>query len=219
MDSFSLDIDGVVADYHRGIRETVQHLGIRPMSQPVGLDPEQLDALMQERRAAITKALQDYLSMRGEEFLSGLACMVRDDDRRAIRRAIAEGYELFWTSSRGHMGYHITEQNDWIAEATLDWFQRNDLPCDPAHLLLTRDKAGALTGHGIKHHLDDHVPHATSIALRSKAEVYLIRRPWNRHIVIRHQEDNGVDYETRAASFGLPEVDSIAEYIMLITGR
>ncbi len=207
---YSLDIDGVVANYRKGIRELAEHLGIQPLSQPVGLEPEALDALMEERQAAIQKTLKDWIKDHLEEFWGGLESLTRPEDHRAIRAAAAQGHELFWVSSRPSRG-RVAES---VAAVTLSWLQRHDLPVDTNHLFLGEQKSYALKEHHIQYHLDDLVPHATEIAFNSQTQVYLLKQPWNRHIIFRHPDEP--EYTAEAGAFGIPEVDSIAEYIALI---
>ena len=47
MVKYSLDIDGVVADYYNARAEAAKTLHIRALTQPVGLSPEDLDVFMQ----------------------------------------------------------------------------------------------------------------------------------------------------------------------------
>lgn len=212
MTRYSLDIDGVVANYHHGIRELTKHLGIGPLSQPLGLEPEALDALMEERQAAVQKALNDWIKDHLEEFWGGLESMVRHEDRRAIRTAAAQGHELFWVSARPSLG----RMAGIVANITLSWLQDFDLPADASHVFLSPEKSRVLKEQRIPYHLDDLVPHATEIAFNSQTKVYLLKQPWNRHIIFRHPDES--EYTAEAGAFGIPEVNSIAEYITLISG-
>lgn len=211
MANYSLDIDGVVSDYFAARAKAAQQMGIRSLSQPVGLKPEELDALMDERVATINKAMRKYIGDHLEEFFGGLACVVGTTDRQAIGRAAAMGNELFWISSR----YYSTA----LARITLDWLLQNNLPADAAHVILTRDKAAAIRENSIHYHLDDRVSQVTSIALHSTAKVYLLRRPWNQHFLVRHADEPDADYVTSAGAYGVDEVDSIAEYITFVVGK
>lgn len=211
MTKHSLDIDGVVTDYFPARAAAAKELGIRPLSQPVGLKPEELDAFMQERVAAINRAMRKYIGDHLEEFFGGLGCLVGPEDHRAINRASAEGHELFWLSNR----YFSKE----VMRITLDWFGRNNLPADEAHVFLTRDKATVIRENDIRHHLDDRVSQVTSVALQSQAKVFLLRRPWNQRFFVRHPDEPNADYVTNAGAYGVEEVDSIAEYITLMAGR
>lgn len=208
---YALDIDGVVANYPKGIRELTARLGIPPLSQPVGLEPEALDALMEERQAAIQKTLKDWIKDHLEEFWGGLDSFVRPEDLRAVRTAVAQGHELFWVSSRPSRG----RTADAVAAVTLSWLQHHDLPVDTNHLLLGEQKSSALKEHHIQYHLDDLVPHAAEISFNSQTRVYLLRQPWNRFMVFRHSDES--EYTAEAGAFGIPEVDSIAEYVALAT--
>ncbi len=218
MAKYSLDIDGVVADYFNARADAAKTLGIRPLSQPVGMKPEDLDAFMQDRQANINTALRQYISDNLEEFFSGLACLASSDDRSAVHRAAAAGYELFWVSARSFFGGQpFSDQSTAeLSRITLDWLLKNHLPADPAHIVLTPDKAGAIRDKGIRFHLDDLVPHVTSIALQSQARVFLLRRPWNQRFVVSHPNEPNADHSTSAGAYGVEEVDSIAEYMTLI---
>lgn len=209
---YSLDVDGVVANYRKGIRELTERLGIRPLSQPVGLEPEALDALMMERQATTQKMLNVWIKDHLEEFWGGMESLVQSEDRRAIRVAAAQGHELFWVSGRPSKG----RMAGVVASITLSWLQRHDLPADAAHVLLSPEKSRILTEQRIQYHLDDLVPHVTEIAFNSKTQVYLLKQPWNRHMIFRVV--GGDEFTAEAGAFGIPEVDSIAEYITLITG-
>ena len=215
---FSLDLDGVVADYGDGLRRVAARLNIAPQSQPVGLEPMELDALMRERQQAARAEVSRWIVDNVEEFYGGLASLVQAGDIRAINVALAEGHELFWVSNRG-FGYSADGGTfaSLCADTTFRWLQAHDLPVDDRHLVLTYDKAASITENGIKCHLDDVVPHVTQIALETGAQVYLLRRPWNQRIILQG-EDQG-EYRTTAAAFGVPEVGSIAEYVALATGR
>ena len=208
---YSLDIDGVVANYRKGIRELMERLDIQPLSQPVDLTPEALDALMEERQAAIHTTLNDWIKGHLEEFWGGLDSLARDEDCRAIRAAAAKGHELFWVSARPSRG----RMAGIVISITLAWLRQHDLPVGARHLFLAPKKSLVLKDQHIQFHLDDLVPHATEIAFNSQAKVYLLKQPWNRHIVFQHVD--GLEYTAEAGAFGIPEVDSIAEYITLIT--
>ena len=208
---YSLDIDGVVADYRKGIHMLTERLGMRPLSQPVGLEPEALDALMKERQAANQKTLNDWIKDHLEEFWQGLEPLASADDHRAISVASAYGHELFWVSARPSRG----RMAGIVADITLSWLQEYGFPVDAAHLFLAPEKSSILKEQHIQYHLDDLVPHATEIAFNSQTQVYLLRQPWNRHIIFRHPGES--EYTAEAGAFGIPEVDSIAEYITLIT--
>lgn len=221
---FSLDIDGIVADYGAGIKGVAAKLQIPPQTQPVGLEPDQLDALMSERQQAVRAQVGRWVTDHVEEFYGGLAPLFGESDRRAIHVALSEGHELFWVSNRGFglggPGGSVAEGGVFTtlcASATFDWLQRQNLPVSDANLLLTYDKADAINNNDIRHHLDDIVPHVTQIALETKAEVYLLRRPWNQRIIIQGQDEG--EYRTTAAAFGVREVSSIGEYLAVIRGR
>lgn len=218
---YSLDVDGVVADYFAARERLGRELGIRPLTQPVGLEPEELDAFMKERQTEIARVLHRWITENMAEFFGGVACTITDDDRRAIARAAAGGWELFWVSARSFFGgksHEVARPTAEVHAVTVDWLARHGLPADPAHVILTPDKAATITEKGIKYHLDDAVAHVTSIALRSPAKVYLIRRPWNQRFLIKHDNPDA-DYITTAGAYGVAEVDSIREYIALITGK
>lgn len=224
MARYSLDVDGVVADYFAARERLGRELGIRPLSQPVGLKPEDLDAFMKERQVEIARTLHRWITENMAEFFGGIACTVTDDDRQAITRAAAEGWELFWISARSFFGgkslQRLARPTAEVHAVTVDWLVNNGLPADDEHVILTPDKAATITEKGIKHHLDDAVAHVTSIALRSPAEVYLIRRPWNQRFLIQHSEEPDADQDfTTAGAYGVEEVDSIREYITLILGK
>lgn len=216
---YSLDIDGVVADYFLARANAAKTLGIRPLSQPVDLKPEDLDILMQERMAAINRAMKDYIGADLQGFFGGLACLVTDEDHHAINRAAAQGAELFWVSARSFFGGHSFSQasTDELARITLNWLLVNALPADKAHVVLTPDKAGAIRERDIRFHLDDNVAHVTSVALQSQAKVFLLRRPWNQRFVVVHPNAPDANYVTNAGAYGVTEVDSIAEYITLMS--
>ena len=217
MVKYSLDIDGVVADYFNARAAAAKTLRIRALSQPVGLSPEDLDAFMQDRQATISAALSRYIGDNLDEFFGGLASLVSSADHSAIRRAAASGYEVFWVSSRSHFRGHtdpveVSRMND----ITLAWLLKNDLPADLAHVVLTPDKASVIRDKGIRFHLDDLVPHVTSIALQTNAKVFLLRRPWNQRFVVTHPGEPDADHSTSAGAYGVEEVDSIAEFITLM---
>lgn len=222
MARYSLDVDGVVADYFSARERLGRELGIRPLTQPVGLKPEDLDAFMKERQSEIARVLHKWITEHMEDFFRSVACTVTDDDRRAIARAAAEGWELFWVSARsffGNKSHRTTRPTAEVHAVTVEWLVSNGLPADDAHVILTPDKAQTITEQGIRFHLDDAVPHVTSIALRSTAKVYLMRRPWNQRFLIRHPADPDADFESSANAYGCEEVDSVREYITLIMGK
>jgi hypothetical protein len=165
--------------------------------------------------------LRQYISDNLEEFFGGLGCLVGPEDHRAIQHAAAQGYELFWVSARSFFGGHsFGEQHTAeLTEITLAWLARNALPADTAHVILTPDKAGVIREKDIRFHLDDAVAHVTSIALQSRAKVFLLQRPWNQRFFLLHPDEPDADYMTNAGAYGVEEVDSIAEYITLLTGR
>ncbi len=212
---YSLDIDEVVADYLNARAAAAKTLGIRALSQPVGLSPEDLDAFMQDRQAAIGAALGQYITDNLEEFFGGLASLVTSDDRRAVQRAAAQGHELFWVSARAYFGGHPLDV-DAMRETTLEWLLKNDLPADLAHIVLTPDKAAAVRQYDIRYHLDDSVPHVTSVALQTTAKVFLLRRPHNQRFFVTHPNEPDAGHDTSAGAYGVTEVDSIAEYITLM---
>ena len=215
---YSLDIDGVVADYFTARAAAAKTLGIRPLSQPVGMKPEDLDAFMQDRMAAINAAMKEYISAHLEEFFGGLDCLASQEDRSAIHRAAAQGSELFWVSARSYFGGHSFGEQ-YAAELpriTLEWLLKNDLPADAAHVVLTPDKAAVVRKHNIRFHLDDNVAHVTSVALQSTAKVFILRRPWNQRFVVVHPNEPDANYATSAGAYGVEEVDSIAEFITLM---
>ncbi len=219
---YSLDIDGVVADYFTARADAAKTLGIPPLSQPVGMRPEDLDAFMQDRQARISAALLKYITDNLEEFFGGLACLASREDRSSIHRAAAAGHELFWVSARSFFGSQpfSAESTAELSRITLEWLLRNDLPADAAHVLLTPDKASAVRQNNIRFHLDDLVPHVTSVALQSQARVFLLRRPWNQRFVVAHPTEPNADHSTSAGAYGVEEVDSIAEFLTLMgTGR
>ena len=215
---YSLDIDGVVADYFNARADAAKTLGIRPLSQPVGMKPEDLDAFMQDRQALINAVLRQHIGDNLEEFFGGLACLAAREDRSAIHRAAAAGHELFWVSARSFFGPQplSAQPTAELSRITLDWLLANDFPADPAHIVLTPDKAGVIRDKGIRFHLDDLVPHVTSIALQSTARVFLLRRPWNQRFVVTHPQEPDADHPTSAGAYGVEEVDSIAEFLTLI---
>lgn len=208
---YALDIDGVVANYRKGIHDLAQRLNIQPLSQPVGLEPEALDALMEERQAAIQTTLNDWIKGHAKEFWGGLESLTRPDDLRAIRTAAAQGHRLFWVSSRSSRG----KMEGIVADITLSWLQLHDLPASQFNVILAPKKSSVLKEQHIQYHLDDLVPHATEISFNSDTKVYLLRQPWNRHMIFRNP--NEPEYTASVGAFGIPEVDSIAEYITLIT--
>ena len=209
---FALDIDGVVANYRQGIHDLTQQLGIGPLAQPVGLEPEALDALMEERQAEVQKTLSDWIGGHVEEFWGGLGLLASPDDFRAIRTAVAQGHALFWVSSRPSLG----RMEGVVADVTLNWLQQHHFPANEFNVILTPKKSGVLREQHIQYHLDDLVPHATEVAFNSEATVYLLKQPWNRRMIFRNPDEP--EYTASAGAFGIPEVDSIAEYITLITG-
>lgn len=211
MAKYALDIDGVVADYLAARAAAAKHIGIRPLSQPVGMKPEELDAFMGERVAAVNKAMRDHISDNLEDFFGGLECLVGEEDRRSIRSAAAVGHELFWLSNR-----YVSAE---LVNITLDWLTRNDLPADLAHVILTRDKAGTIKKLNLRYHLDDMVAQVTSIALQSQAKVFLLRRPWNQHFIVLHADEPHTEFVTSAGAYGVDEVDSIAEYMTFVVDK
>ena len=214
---YSLDVDEVVAAYLKARTAAAKALGIRALSQPVNLTPEDLDALMQDRQATIIAALNQYITDNLEEFFGGLESLVSTEDRTEIRRAAAAGHELFWVSSRSYFSGHTdpTEVSR-MCDITLDWLLKNDLPADTAHVVLTPDKAAAVRTYDIRYHLDDSVPHVTSISLQTTAKVFLLRRPHNQRFVVTHPNEPDADHSTSAGAYGVEEVDSIAEFITLM---
>ncbi len=214
---YSLDIDGVVADYLTARANAAKTLGIRALSQPVGMKPEDLDAFMQDRQATIYAALHQYIADNLEEFFGGLTCLASREDRAAIHRAAAAGHEVFWISARGgHEAPFSAESSAELSRITLEWLLKNDLPADATHVVLTPDKAGVVREKGIRFHLDDNVAHVTSIALQSTAKVFILRRPWNQRFVVVHPDEPNANYATNAGAYGVEEVDSIAEFLTLI---
>ena len=209
MAKYSLDIDGVVADFYNARAAVAKTLHIRSLTQPVGLSPEDLDVFMQERQAAITNALRKYIMDDLESFYGGLDSLVSKSDLQAIRRASSMGYEVFWVSARSIL-------TDELSRITLDWLLKNDLPADSAHVLLTQDKASVIRDKNIRFHLDDLVPHVTSIALQTNAKVFLLRRPWNQRFVVTHPGQPNSEDSISAGAYGVEEVDSIAEFITLM---
>jgi hypothetical protein len=218
---YSLDLDGVVADYFAARAEAAKKIGIRPLSQPVDLVPEDLDIFMRERQAILNTALREHISANLEEFFGGLGCLASPEDGAAIQRAAAQGHELFWVSSRSFFanpsfGARNTEE---LTRITLEWLDNSGFPADPAHVILTPDKAGVITDNDIRFHLDDAVAHVTSIALQSPAKVYLLRQPWNQRFFTRRAEHADGECLTSAGAYGIEEVDSIAEFITLMVGK
>lgn len=213
MARYSLDIDGVVADYREGLRRLTVQLEIAPLSQPVGLTPEALDAVMEERQEAVQQQLHAWIKDHLEEFWGGLNCMASAEDRRAIRQAAALGHELFWVSSRPSRGSIAGV----VYDTTLRWLARHDLPVDGGHLFLHPEKSQILDAQRIACHLDDMVTHATAIALSSKTRPVLVKRPWNQHIM-RFSSDAATEDTSISSAFDIPEVNSIAEYITLYVG-
>ncbi len=104
-------------------------------------------------------------------------------------------------------------------DITLAWLLKNDLPADAAHVVLTPDKAAAVRQYDIRYHLDDSVPHVTSIALQTSAKVFLLRRPHNQRFVVTHPEEPDAGHDTSAGAYGVTEVDSIAEFITLLSSE
>ncbi len=221
MVKYSLDIDGVVADYFTARAEVAQKLGIRPISQPVGLPPADMDAFMRERLAAINAAMRQHISDNLEEFFLGLGCLTTPEDRSATQRAAAQDCEVFWVSARSFFGGRSfsEESTATLQRITLEWLLRNNLPADLAHVVLTPDKAGVIREKNIRFHLDDAVAHVTSIALQSQAKVFLLRQPWNQRFVVLHPNEPDADQTTSAGAYGVEEVDSIAEYVTQVIGR
>ena len=215
---YSLDVDEVVAAYLKARTAAVKALGIRALSQPLDLTPEDLDAFMQDRQATIIAALNQYITDNLEEFFGGLESLVSTEDRKAIRRAEAlGGYELFWVSSRSYFsGHKDSAEVSRMRDITLDWLLKNDLPADAAHVVLTPDKAAAVRQYDIRYHLDDSVPHVTSILLQTSAKVFLLRRPHNQRFMVTHPNDPDDDHDTSAGAYGVTEVDSIAEFITMM---
>ncbi len=220
---YSLDIDEVVADYFNARAAAAKALGIRQLSQPVNLTPEDLDVFMQERQATIYATLNQHIGDNLEEFFGGLESLVSTDDRSAIRRAEAlGGFELFWVSSRSYFSGHTEPAEvSRMQDITLEWLLKNDLPADAAHVVLTPDKAAAVRQYDIRYHLDDSVPHVTSVALQTQAKVFLLRRPHNQRFVVMHanEPDDPGSHDTSAGAYGVTEVDSIAEFITLMGSR
>ena len=214
---YSLDVDEVVAAYLKACTAAAKALGIRALSQPLDLTPEDLDALMQDRQATIIAALNQYITDNLEEFFGGLESLVSTEDRTAIRRAAAAGHELFWVSSRSYFSGHDDSADvSRMSGITLDWLLKNDLPADAAHVVLTPDKAAAVRQYDIRYHLDDSVPHVTSILLQTGAKVFLLRRPHNQRFMVTHPNDPDDDHDTSAGAYGVTEVDSIAEFITMM---
>ncbi len=214
---YSLDIDEVVAAYLAARSTAAKSLGIRQLTQPVNLTPEDLDAFMQDRQATIIKALNQYIGDNLEEFFSGLGSLVSTEDHTAIRRAAAAGHELFWVSSRSYFsGHNEPAEVSRMHDITLTWLLDNDLPADAAHVVLTPDKAAAVRQYDIRYHLDDSVPHVTSVALQTTAKVFLLRRPHNQRFVVMNSSQTDGDHESSAGAYGVTEVDSIAEFVTLV---
>ncbi len=218
MAKYSLDIDGVVADFYNARAAVAKTLHIRSLTQPVGLSPEDLDVFMQERQAAITNALRKYIMDDLESFYGGLDSLVSKSDLQAIHRASSMGYEVFWVSARSFIAGQVfsAELIDELSRITLAWLLKNDLPADSAHVVLTMDKASVIRDKNIRFHLDDLVPHVTSIALQTSAKVFLLRRPWNQRFVVTHPGQPNSEDSISAGAYGVEEVDSIAEFITLM---
>ena len=219
MAKYSIDVDDVLADYRPARSQVARDLGLPSLSFPLGLAPDAVDALVQERQATNHAAVRDWITDHLEEFFDGLKCLLGEDDRHAIYRAAAEGDELFFVSSRSYSGAEriTTDTTEVLMEITQAWLLGQSLPAYD-HVILTPDKANVMIERGIAYHLDDQVAHVTNISLRSKADVYLLKRPYNQHIVIWHL-DQPDDYHTTAGAFGVNEVESVAEYISLTVGR
>lgn len=215
---YSLDIDGVVANYREGIRNVMHLAQIPSLTQPVGLEPAELDMVMQQRQEDMNTAINEYVSSHLRAFFGQLSSLVTPEDMSALHASYGRGYELFWVSSRGCSGTQIKQQPlEQIMQITLNWLTAIGLPTDRAHLLITPDKAQTIRANHIRYHLDDLVPYATQVAFNSEAQVYLLRQPWNRRMIFRHPDQ--AEYTAEIGAFGIPEVDSIAEYIGQVTGR
>ncbi len=218
MARYSIDVDDVLAEYRVARAEVAKKLGIPPMTQPLNVDPETVDALMMERRASNHAVIRDWITDHLEEFFAGLRCLLGDDDRRAIHRAQADGHELFFVSSRSYSGSERIGKTEQLRKITERWLSLEGLPADSAHVLLTPDKAEAIIVRGITYHLDDMLAHVTSIALRSRADVYLLRTVWNQNFVVLHPDQPDGMFKS-SSDYGVDEVDSVAEYISLTVGR
>ncbi len=214
---YSLDIDEVVAAYLAARTAAAKALGIRALSQPVNLTPEDLDAFMQDRQATIMAVLNKHITDNLEEFFGGLESLASMEDHVAIRRAAAAGHELFWVSSRSYFsGHNAPAEVARMADITLAWLLDHDFPADAAHIVLSPDKAAMVRQYDIRYHLDDSVPHVTSIALQTTAKVFLLRRPHNQRFVIMNSDAPDADHESSAGAYGVTEVDSIAEFVTLM---
>ena len=219
MAKYSIDVDDVLADYLPARSQVARDLGLPPLSFPLDIAHDAVDALVQERQAANHVAIRDWITDHLEEFFSGLKCLLGEDDRASIYRAAAQGHELFFVSSRSYSGAERISMvgSEVLREITTEWLLSEGLPADN-HVILTSDKANVMIERGIAYHLDDQVAHVTNVSLRSKADVYLLKRPYNQHIVIQNP-DQPDDHHTTAGAFGVNEVESVAEYISLTVGR
>ena len=186
---FSLDIDGVVANFNEALTTLARDLNYRPRAQPT----EQPGKYV---LVSDTDRLDAWIDEHSEEFWGGLEPMATEADHTAIRRALAQGHELFWASARPSHRQHD------LRNITLQWLQTHDFPVNEQHLLLG-DKGQIVRAQGITAHLDDRVSHAIRVAL-SGVTCYMITRPWNIE-------------EVRYGGYDFLLVDSIEEYITLVT--
>ena len=210
----SLDVDGTVANYRKSYADIVKALDLPRITQPVGVGVETAAAMIEERQDLINTAVHDWIQSNLPQFFGEMECMLTEEDKLALHALPADAIDLYFITGRS---VHISDEWDEgeVHSLTHRWLRDNGVLVLPERVIVTRDKAQAVNDHAIKFHLDDLVPHATQIALRTEAQVYLIRRPWNRHIIFQ-QPGEETDYRTSAAGFGTPEVDSIGEFCDIV---
>lgn len=187
---FSLDIDGVVANYNKALAALAKELHYEPLQQQTGKPGEY-------EMVPDTDRLDEWIESHLEQFWGGLESMATEADHRAIHQARSMGHELFWVSARP------SNRRRDLRRITLEWLQTNGFPVDEKHMLLLGDKGHSCRSNQIAFHLDDRVAHGVQVALAGTT-CFMILRPWNAE-------------ELEYSGYGFLTVESIEEYITLIT--
>ncbi len=147
------------------------------------------------------KPLDDWIVDHQTDFWSGLDDMSSVEDKEALRAAVNDGHTL----------HYISRRPSTITALTIEWLQRYDYP-SPTSVHLTNDKGHMTSFLRSELHVDDLVPHAAQIVASSQTKVYLIRRPWNQHVVIADEDES----RSSSYNFDLPMVGSVEEFITFV---
>ncbi len=148
--------------------------------------------------------LDNWIADHENDFWFGLEDMSSDSDKEAMRAAVNEGHTL----------HYISRRLETIHALTVRWLTKYDYP-SPTSVHLTMDKGYMSDMLHTEFHVDDLVPHAAQIVAKAQTKVFLIRRPWNQHIVIEDDDES----RTSSYNFELPMVDSIEEFITFVRGH